>query len=53
MLNKLNLLASLNLLEKVCLHEAVAERRHRQSAAWRNTVQEVEASLGLNTEHKA
>ena len=88
MLNQLNLLASLNLLEKMCLHEAVgersrgrrwtgarlsqlgptfgltgtdrvanlvrrAERRHLQSAGWRKTVQEVEASLGLNTEHKA
>jgi hypothetical protein len=29
-----------------------AERRH-QSAGWRNTVQEIKASLGLNTEHKA
>ena len=87
-LNKLNLLASLNLLEKMCLHEAVgersrgrrwtgatlsqrgpvfgltgtdrvanlvrrAERHHHPSAGWRKTVQEVEASLGLNTEHKA
>jgi len=30
-----------------------AERRHRQSAVWRKTVREIEASLGLNTEHKA
>jgi hypothetical protein len=30
-----------------------AERRHHQSTGWRKTVQEVEASLGLNTEHKA
>jgi chromosomal replication initiation ATPase DnaA len=30
-----------------------AERRHRQSAGWRKTVREIEASLGLNTEHKA
>ena len=29
-----------------------AERR-RQSAEWRKTVREIEASLGLNTEHKA
>ena len=29
-----------------------AVRRHHQSAGWRKTVQEVEASLGLNTEHK-
>jgi hypothetical protein len=85
-LNQLNLLASLNLLEKMCLHEAVGERsrgrrwtgatlsqrgpvfgltgtdraanlvrraeRRHQSTRWRKTVQEVEASLGLNTEHK-
>jgi hypothetical protein len=30
-----------------------AERRHRQSSDWRKTVGEIEASLGLNTEHKA
>jgi hypothetical protein len=30
-----------------------AEHRRRQSSGWRKTVQEIEASLGLNTEHKA
>jgi hypothetical protein len=30
-----------------------AERRHYQSADWRKSVQQVKASLGLNTEHKA
>jgi hypothetical protein len=84
--NTVNLLASLNLLEKIC-HEAVgeaeldagrvprsanlvqlfnltatesvanlvrrADRNDRQSADWRKTVQEVEASLDLNTKHKA
>ncbi len=30
-----------------------AGRHHHHSADWRKTVQEVEASLDLNTEHKA
>ena len=30
-----------------------AEHRHRQSSGWRKTVGEIEAALGLNTEHKA
>jgi hypothetical protein len=30
-----------------------AERRHRQSPDWCKTAGEIEASLGLNTEHKA
>ena len=30
-----------------------AEQRHRQSSDWRKTVGEIEAALGLNTEHKA
>jgi hypothetical protein len=30
-----------------------AANRRRQSSAWRKTVQEIEASLGLNTEDNA
>jgi hypothetical protein len=29
-----------------------AEHRRRQSSGWQKTVQEIEASLGPNTEHK-
>ena len=30
-----------------------AEKRRRESANWRETSRHIEASLGLNTEHKA
>ncbi len=30
-----------------------AEKRHKESANWRETARRIEASLGLNTEHKA
>ena len=36
-----------------CSHLVHRAERRRQSAEWRKTVREIEASLGLNTEHKA
>ena len=30
-----------------------AEKRHKQSASWRTTAKQIEATLGLKTEHKA
>ena len=50
-----NLVQLLNLtgIDRVSKLVRQAEHRYRQSSDWRRTVGEIEASLGLNTEHKA